>query len=142
MQPEPANQPPPGEPHERMTPASKAFCGLAIALFAALVAVEIYGFANHRLFSQDIWEPVGWHRFMAYAKVFLGLAVAALVFVPRAFNAVVLGLVLVLTVVSVGPLALLAVALFVISAGALGTRLLGWKNADSLETEICAILLG
>ncbi len=125
-----------------MTPASKAFCGLAIAMFAALVAVEIYGFRNHRLFSQDIWEPVGWHRFMAYAKVFLGLAVAALVFVPRAFNAIVLGLVLVLTVVSAGPMALLAVAFFVISAGALGTRLLGWKNADSLETQICAILLG
>jgi len=123
-----------GQPEE-----TKQSSGIAPILFAlllaALVGVEVYGFAKTPLFAQSIWDPVGLHRFMRFSGAYITLALPLLMLFPWSFAAVMTGLVLLLTAVAVGPSAILAVAWFLLSANALGGLLLRrGKDAQLLST--------
>jgi hypothetical protein len=115
----------------------------AIALgvvFLALLAVEVYGFRTANLFGQEIWREAGLRRFTAYAKYFGIFALVMTVFARRVFPPVLAVLLAVLTVMSVGPAALFAVVLFLVSANALGSIAL--RKTVGVEDQVCATLLG
>ncbi len=142
---------PPGAP---LHPAAVA---LGVA-FLALLGLEVYGFRTAHLFAQEIWYPVGIKRFERFAEIYAAMAALLLLAAPRFLGAFFAVLLLVLTAVSVGPLALLATAFFLLAASSLGSRLLGrgkeagvpgkpgfglpgWKD-ESIEHQLCATLLG
>ena len=110
--------------------------------FAGLLALEIYGFWTNHLFTPGIWLPSGLARFIKVGGVYLALAVPLLLFVPWSFAALVSVTLLALTAVSVGLQPVLAVAFFLISSCALGSKLLGRSKTESLTTHLCAMLLG
>ena len=124
--------------------------GLPVGLVSAVVglvllgalAVEAYGFRTATLFSQDIWEPIGVKRFLKYIGMFLGVAFPILMMAPWSFAALITGLTVVGTAFAIGPLALLAVAFFLISSCALGSRLLGRQHDDTPEWQLLATLAG
>ena len=62
--------------------------------------------------------------------------------VPWTFAAAITVLTVVGTAFAIGPLALLAVAFYLISSCALGSRLLGRQHDDSPESQVFATLLG
>ncbi|HWC97820.1 MAG TPA: bifunctional glycosyltransferase family 2/GtrA family protein [Candidatus Sulfopaludibacter sp.] len=103
-------------------------------LLALIVAVEIYGFRTGNLFAQDIWRPTGLQRFWRYCRILALFSVPVLGLFPRAFVPLVTAAVLVGTGLAAGPLALAAVALFLLSAYILGSRF--------VQDGILATLLG
>ena len=116
---------------------------LAIGIaFVALVGLEIYGFRVSNLFAQVIWYPVGLKRFERYTEFFAILAALLMFAAPRWFGVVVTGLIVVLSAMSVGPAPVLAVAFFLLSASALGSRLLARPREESAQHQLCAVLLG
>ena len=114
---------------------------LALA-FLALVGAELYGFWTTPLFAQDIWLPVGLKRYTRFIGEFLALAVPLLIMVPWTFPMVIAAILLILTAVSVGPVAVLAAGFFLLSASLLGSRLLGPVKSPTLATDLFALLLG
>jgi glycosyltransferase involved in cell wall biosynthesis len=112
------------------------------AVFVALVAIEAYGIRTSDLFSQDLWHPEGLRRFERFAEVYAGLAVLLIFLAPRWFPAILTALLAVLTVMSVGPAPLAAVAFLFLSANALGAMLLRMKKQHAAEDHVCATLLG
>jgi glycosyltransferase involved in cell wall biosynthesis len=110
--------------------------------FLALLSLEIYGFRTGNLFAQEIWYPVGLKRFERYTEFYAVLAAILLLAIPRWFGVVIAGLLVVFTAMSVGPLALLVTAFFLLSAAALGSRLLGPSKEESAQHQLCATLLG
>jgi glycosyltransferase involved in cell wall biosynthesis len=92
------------------------------SVFAAVVSLEIYGFRTCNLFAQDIWSHTGWERFLRYGRIMLLFSIPAMAFAPRLFLPLVSFVVLVGTVLAAGPLAVLALALFFVSAWLLGSR--------------------
>ncbi len=129
---------PPRPPRSSLHPAAVAL-GLA---FLALLGLEIYGFGAAHLLAQEIWYPVGIRRFERFAEIYAALAALLLLVAPRFLGAFFSVLLLVLTAVSVGPQALLAAALFLLAASALGSLLLGRGKDESLEHQLVATLLG
>jgi hypothetical protein len=109
---------------------------LAPLIFLCLLASEAYGFRTAPLFAQRIWDPEGLERLGRYGGWFLALSAPVLLMVPWAFPAVLAGLVLLLTAMSTGPLPLLAVAYFLISACALGSLLLDGDGPSELATVL------
>ena len=105
------------------------------ALAAGLLGMVLYGLIGLGLKNPG-WTQVGRLRLIHYTWVFWGISAAMVFAVPRAYAAIVAALVLVATVVAVGPLALLAVAAFLVGSCALGSMLLG------VENQLCATLLG
>jgi glycosyltransferase involved in cell wall biosynthesis len=139
------------QPQQRQAPAERPRTvrrlphPFAVALglaFVALVGVEIYGFRVGNLFAQQIWSPVGWKRFESYTVIYSVLAALLMLAAPRWFGVAMVTLLAALTVISVGPQALVAVALFLLSASALGGRLLGRVKEHSARHELCATALG
>ena len=128
------------------TSGRRAPAGLTTAVIAAVflgaLAVEAYGFRTSALFSQDVWEPIGVKRFLKYIGMFLGLSVPLLLMVPWSFPALIGGLTVVGTAFGIGPVALLAVGLYLASSCAVGTRLLGRRYGEGPEAQIFATLLG
>ena len=115
---------------------------LIAAIVAAGVALEIRGFRAGNLFDTDIWEPQGMRRLVHYIALFLVAAVPVMVLVPWCFAGLAIGLAGVGTALAAGPLAPLAVLLFLVSACALGSRLLGRAPDDSLPGQALATMLG
>ncbi len=107
----------------------------AFAAFLCLLGVELYGFLTHPLFAQQVWNPDGLKHLARYSGWFATAAVPLLTIVPWLFAPLVCALGTGLTAFAVGPAAVLAVALFLLSAHVLGRRLLGASGA-------CATLLG
>ena len=130
------------EPAPPRTVLTGAFAALIALILAAGVAVEIRGFRLGNLFDAGIWEPQGMRRLVHYIRLFLAIGIPVLVLVPWCFTGLAVGLAGVGTVLAAGPLAPLAVALFLISACALGSRLLGRAQDDSLPGQALATLLG
>jgi hypothetical protein len=97
---------------------------LAILIFAAVVAVDVYGIGQGKLLSQPIWDDVGLKRLGHYTIWFLALVVPALVLIPRVFIPLAAGLVLVATAISAGPQSVFAVVFFLVSARSLGSLIL------------------
>ena len=118
----------------------------AIALgagFVALVGLELYGFRVSNLFAQEIWSPIGLKRFERYSEIYAVLAGLLMLAAPRWFGVAVAGLLAVLTAISVGPMALLAAAFFLLSCSALGGRLLGRRAKEhAAQDELCGLALG
>ncbi len=119
-------------------PPLNRFAVLVAVLLAALVGLEIWAFRTGHLFLQEIWHAAGERRFLRYLGAYLVLAAPLLLMVPWSFTAFMMAAVLILTVISVGPLPVAAAGFFLISAGALGTLLMGRRRAGSL----CVTLLG
>jgi glycosyltransferase involved in cell wall biosynthesis len=116
-----------------------------IALWVAFLAVlglEVYGFRTSGLFAQQIWDPPGLRRFERFAEIYAVLSAILIFAVPRYFAAIFAGLLVLLTVLSVGPAPLLAVVFFFLSANALGSLALRHPKAGAAEDQICATLLG
>jgi hypothetical protein len=118
------------------------FAALIGLILAAGVAIEIHGFRIGNLFAPDLWEPAGMGRFKHYICLFLVIAIPVLVFAPWCFTGLIVALATVGTVLAAGPLALLAVVYFLISASALGSRILGRAQDTSLPTQTLATLVG
>lgn len=119
------------------------FSIVVAAVFALLLILEVYGIAAGRLFSQDIWWPEGVTRFLIYVKFVAVPAAVLLFFGPPIVWTIFAAIVLILTGLSTGPLALAATILFLASASALGSLLLGESSyRDSLEGQLCSVLLG
>ena len=110
--------------------------------FLALLGLEIYGFRVSNLFAQQIWYPVGLKRFERYTEFYAVLAAVLMFAAPRWFGVAITGLVVVLSAMSVGPLPVLAVAFFLLSASALGSKLLGHVKQETAQHHLCAMLLG
>jgi putative flippase GtrA len=128
----------PDRGHKRAAPLTLAVA----AVFLGSLALEAHGFLTANLFSQDIWDPIGVKRFLRYTGIFLGIAFPLLTMVPWTFAAAITALTAAGTAFAIGPLALLAVAFYLISSCAVGSRLLGRKHDDSPESQVFATLLG
>jgi hypothetical protein len=97
---------------------------LILAVIAVLGAVELHGFRSVPLFAQRIWAPEGWTRLVQFAAAYTAIATALLILVPWLFAWLALAGALVLTTIFLGPLAVLAVAFFLLSAWSLGSLFL------------------
>ncbi len=125
----------------RQTPA-RSFAWLVYAVLAGALSLEAYGFATAHLFSQEIWQPAGLHRAGRFAGIYLAFALPVLLLVPWSFVALVAAVSLAGAALAIGPQALFAVVLFLVSACALGSMLLGRARDSSPETHLSATLLG
>jgi hypothetical protein len=114
---------------------------LAACVFLAALFAEWYGFRTTPLFAQDLWLPVGLTRLERFTGAFLGIAIPILLMFPWAFTGFFAALLAVLTAISVGPRAELAAVFFLLSACALGSKLLRGKD-DSIEDHLLATLAG
>jgi len=112
----------------------------------AVLTVVLIGIVWHGIglkgFRETGWTMTGWHRLLHYTWIFGLVSSAILLAVPRFYPAIVAILTLAATAIAIGPLALLATAAFLISACALGSKLLGARGDASTETQLCGTLLG
>ena len=117
---------------------------LIFAVLAVLVAVEAYGFRNGHLFSQTIWLPEGYARLLQFGALYVATAAALLILAPWIFAGLAAALLLLLTAIAVGPVALLSVCFFLISAWSLGALLMGRKRLprNPLWPHLLSLLLG
>ncbi|MDR3700177.1 MAG: bifunctional glycosyltransferase family 2/GtrA family protein [Candidatus Sulfopaludibacter sp.] len=120
--------------HGRKRHAGGAAFVLLWVIFAAVLGLEVYGFRSNHLFAQEIWHPIGLDRFLRYVRLFVLFSVPMLAFAPRFYIPVVGAVVLVGTTLAAGPLAPAAVLLFLVSACALGCRI--------VDDELLATLTG
>ena len=104
------------------------------ALLAACVAVEAYGFGTSHLFAQHIWNPAGLDRFLRYGRLFVLFSVPVLWWAPRYYVPAVSTIALIGTFLAAGPWAPAAVALFLLAAMAVGSRV--------VEDQLLALLAG
>ena len=93
---------------------------LILLALAALVAFEIFGFRASHILVQEIWSPEGGVRAVQFAALYAGLSTILLIMVPWLFVPLATALLLALTTLFLGPAAVFAVALFLISAWSLG----------------------
>src|SRR5271157_1999725 len=132
----------PHEPRRPRTLPGRLVSTVVVLISLGVLAMEVYGFRTGHLFSQEIWLPVGIKRFTRFIGMYLGVSVPVLLLVPWSFAGLMAGLVAVGTGVSVGPLPLLAVAFYLVSSCALGSRLLGRKHGDDPQSQLFSTLLG
>ncbi len=118
------------------------FAALAGLIVAAGVVIEICGLRVGNLFAADVWAPDGMRRFVHYIALCLVVAVPVMVFAPWCFTGLALGLAAVGTALAAGPLALLAVVLYLVSACALGSRILGRAHDASLPGQALGTMVG
>lgn len=116
--------------------ATRFFSWLVLGVYAAVVCTEVYGTIANRLFFQEVWSPVGLARFTRFTGLFLALATPVMILAPWGFAALAAAVAVVFTAAAVGIAPVLALAFFLISACALGSRLLGE------EEDLLAVLLG
>jgi glycosyltransferase involved in cell wall biosynthesis len=136
-----SNPPRPASRHPLGAPV-QLLSWLIFLVFLGALGLEVYGFRTGHLFSQHIWEPVGLQRLARFGGEYLAVAAPILLMVPWTFAALVFGLTVLGPAIAVGPQAVLATAFFLIASCALGSKLLGWAKEDSIETHLCATLLG
>jgi len=108
---------------------------IAVTLLAVL-AVDIHGFTLQNLFAQHIWDTVGLQRLARFTGLLLAVAVPLLLMVPWAFAGLVFLFVALASAISVGPLPVIAVALFLVSSCTVGSRLAGESHLLSTLTGI------
>ena len=112
------------------------------ALALLLLGSVLHGFRVERMWPNANWSPTGQYRFLHYAKIFWAASLAILLIVPSAFAPIVALLVAVATALAIGPLAVLAVAAFLIASCALGSKLLRASGEPSPENQLSATMLG
>jgi glycosyltransferase involved in cell wall biosynthesis len=111
------------------------------ALAVVLLAIVLHGFRAERLLPNGGWTQAGEQRLIHYTKIFWAASLVVWLIVPSTFAPLVALLIAVATAVALGPLALLAVGAFLISACALGSKVLG-SDDSSPESQLCGTLLG
>lgn len=116
--------------------AARFYAWLIFAVFALLVALEVYGFRTAPLFSQEIWQPEGRARLIQFAAFYIAAATVFLILVPWLFAPLAAVLLVALTTFCLGPQTAFAVAFFLLSAWSLG-NLIGRR-----VPHLLAILLG
>ena len=125
-----------------------AFALLTAAILLAVTVSEIHGFSTGNLFSQPIWLPWGQRRLAHFTTLFAAWSLPLLILFPWAYASVLAALAAGATVLATGPLAVAAIALFLASACALGSMLLGKaepRTAGDIRpviAHVCATLLG
>ncbi len=116
-----------------------------VAALAALVAVEVYGFRGGHIFAQRIWDPEGVAHLREFGALYVAAATAMLILAPWIFAGLAATLLAASTAIAIGPVALLAVVFFLISAWSLGDLIVGQAippaNPSEARTLLC-ILLG
>ncbi len=132
----------PAEPREKSATPPGLIATVVLGVMVLAVAIEVHGFRTAPLFQQEIWEPVGVKRFLKYIGMFVGVSTPLLMLAPFTFPVFIAGLTTLGTVLAVGPMALAAVALFLISCGALGSRLLRLREDVAPESQLLATVLG
>jgi hypothetical protein len=118
------------------------FAALAWLIVAGGLAIEIRGLRTGNLFTTEVWDPAGMRRLLHYIALCLAVAVPAMALVPWCFTGMAVGLAAIGTAVAAGPMALGAVVLFVISACAVGSRILGRVQDTSLASQALATMAG
>jgi len=111
-------------------------------LAVVLLGIVVHGFRAERMWQNSGWTPVGRYRLIHYTKIFWAASLVIWLIAPSTLAPLVALLVVVATAVGIGPLALLAVAAFLISSCALGSKLLRTSADPSPENQLCATLLG
>ena len=121
---------------------ARVFPAVVLLVVFCVLGVEVYGFCRGHLFAQHVWDPDGLKKLGRLGGWYLAVAGSLLLVVPWTLAGVAGVLVATLTAVAVGPQPVLAVLFFLISACALGMRLLGRDTEESAETHLLATLLG
>jgi hypothetical protein len=114
------------------------------AVFAALVCVA-YAFGQQKLLQEDVWTHTGLKRFAIFALCYVLFFAAFSLWKPGLFPAAAGVLSLLYSFAAAGPVALLTVALVLLSSLALGQAILARRRpfeTDSATGGILAILLG
>ncbi len=106
-----------------------ALRALCWALFVAAVLATALGTRLNHILSQDIWNPKGLIHLKSFALGYALWATAFLRFAPRWFAPASVAGVLVFAVAAVGPLAVVAVLLFLFSCFVTGSLLFERKGA-------------
>jgi glycosyltransferase involved in cell wall biosynthesis len=109
------------------------YAWLILVVLAVLAGVEVYGFGTSHLFAQQIWAPQGWVRLLQFGALYIAVATTLLILAPWIFAGLAATLLLVLTAIAIGPAAIFAVLLFLLSAWSLGT-LVGRQKEPLLAT--------
>jgi hypothetical protein len=113
------------------------------AVFVAIIGLG-YGLLSTGLLGRPTWFPHGQRRFLLYTTVF-GVVAASFFLVARRYFAPTLALATVaFTIYAVGPAAVLAVALLVLSCTVLGRALFGpeeWALSFLAGLGICALAI-
>ena len=112
------------------------------AAACVLLCVTLYGFRAAGWLPDTGWTPVGRRRLLHYTEVYAISSAALILIAPSAFAPLLAALVLVASAAAIGPVALLAVAGLLISAGALGNICLGRRQDSTAESQLCATMLG
>ena len=92
-------------------------------MLLAVLGVDFFGISSQHLFAQHIWDTVGLERLARFTGLFLAAAVPILLLVPWSFAAFVASLMVLGAVLAVGPLPVVAVALFLVSSNVVGRAL-------------------
>ncbi|HUI53674.1 MAG TPA: glycosyltransferase family 39 protein [Bryobacteraceae bacterium] len=113
-----------------------------LLVFLVVLGTELYGFYNGHLFSQHVWDADGLKKLIRCTGWYAASAGSVLLVAPWVFATLAVTLAILLTILSAGPLAVLAPAFLLISSCALGARLLGRRREDTIEAHLLATLLG
>jgi glycosyltransferase involved in cell wall biosynthesis len=111
-------------------------------LACALLGMVLYGFHTQSLWPNAGWTEAGRQRLMHYTTIYWAVSLVIWLIAPVAFAPIVAMLIVGATAVAIGPLAVLAVAAFLISACAVGSKLLGASDDSFAESQLCCTLLG
>lgn len=95
------------------------------AAFALLAGATFYGFREGRLFAQPVWTPIGSRRFLVFAAAYVAYFTAFSIWRPKLFLPATLCFAILYSLAAAGPVAVLSVALFLLSSIVLGRILLG-----------------
>jgi hypothetical protein len=121
---------------------ARVFPSVVLLAVLCLVGVEAYGFAHGHLFGQHIWDADGLKKLIRLLGWFAAVAGSILLVVPWLLAPLIVVVIALLTTFAVGPLPVLAVSFFLLSACALGMRLLGPGAEETAENYLLATLLG
>ena len=121
---------------------ARVFPAVVLLVVLCVLGVEVYGFCRGHLFAQHVWDPDGLKKLGRLGGWYLAVGGSLLLVAPWVLAAVTFALAATLTAVAVGIQPVLAVLFFLISACALGMRILGRDTEESAETHLLATLLG
>jgi hypothetical protein len=124
---------------DQFTARTRFFSWIVLLVSLGILCAEAWGLATGGLFSQEIWYPDGLWRLIKYTGLYLAWATPVLILAPWALAALVAGLGAFFTGIAVGPLALLASAYLLISACALGSRIM--CRTQGRTAERCSLEL-
>jgi len=110
-------------------------------MLVVLIAIEIYGFAAAHLWTQEIWYPAGVEHFRFFVGLVVGVATPLVILAPWLLAPLAAIFVAASTIHAVGWAAALTPALFLLSAGSLGSLIFRAKQRPT-ESALLATLLG